>query len=945
MHLEHLLSQSAKKNPAGIALVDHGQSFTYQELDERVSKLATTLEKHLGTDRHIIGLLFEASIEAFVATQACTRLRRPFVPISPTASQEKIDALLSQTNPDIVLTTAQHVRRVGDITTLQTDTGTFSENAKRSLQIELPEDIAAIIFTSGSSGIPKGVLISYSGWVEMVKTWQQVMSISDYKQFLVMSGFDVAGFFDDMFMVNSVGATMHIVPMAVRRNINQLVTYINLHKLDFLDITPAYVRQLIRHLRENPEANHHQPKLVVVGSEAWFVQEMRDLRTTWPQAMILNSYGLTESIVDNGLFFAHDIREESLSPDELVPIGEPFGTTRFFVLDEEQNLVPDGTIGELHISSAGLSPGYFSAMEQTNFREYQGVRVVKTGDLVVKGMNGLYKLAGRSNQEVKIHGTRVDLYKLEQAFRNDPEIIDIAISHVNRPPSTMLMCFIVSPLSEKSERISNLYQKAVDVSGIPTLPIKFVFVDEIPRRADGKILWSTLQSQALPKTTPGTNIDTYLEIFRKNIRFDTNPDDDIFLHGADSLTIEMINLDLQAAGLEPIPLKAFYGGRSLSKIRTWLTINPDTQPTLVRDIVSDALLPSDFISNKSNTKDSTGSGHFLTGATGFLGIHVLHQLTSADTPVYCLTRANSLALAEEKIIKTWRKYFDDRYPQELVTPILGDLSEPNLGISRESEQIIVDQVEYIYHVGYWVNFLLDYFDLKKVNVQSFDEILRLAGKIKNSLVTFVSSSSTASITSSARLSDFDGYELTKYINEEKLAHYSKLGYRQNIVAPATITPRLERPVFGEHDFFWSFIQSCLEIGYFPNVNWWLDLVPVDEVSQAITAPRQSNDQKILFKNQRPLQLSDAVATISDEANLRLGVLSFELWLKTLEDQLKQGKGKQLAPFFSALKEKGIHFFETETNAVSPGYSLQFASISSLDLLQNYVRRFLHPYAS
>lgn len=953
---EKTLLNQAKTNPNKIALVDKGVSYSYQEIYTKALQLSIQLLEQASDCP--VALFFEPSVEGIISIYACLLTGMIFVPFSPQSALETMITIIDQVGSEIILTTDQLAENLQTfqrkILIVNQHSDNQSDQDRQLIQKkQTTTDVGAIFFTSGSTGKAKGVITPKSGWSQMVETWEKELRISQYEHFLVLSGFNFTGFVDDMFMCFFVGGTMHLCSPSYKSNIRKLVEYIEENQIDFLDFTPAYVRQLNR-LAEKQNLSFTPPPLVIVGSEAWLVEDMLKIRKSLPEATIINSYGLTEGVVDNGIFFATDIENRELTREELVPIGKPFGDTEFIVLDEFNQQVNQGEIGELCVASNGLALGYFANTGANNFDSFGGKRIVRTGDMVVQTNDGITKLIGRKDDVTKIHGKRIDLKQIEQIAYEFEQVKDCAviISHHNGIRS--VVCFLALYDCESSQLELEILTKIQKIIELPTIPFQCIQVPKIPRKPDGKTDIASLRQlcgQNQKVDILSTADDSIVsDIFRSHLDDEFNPNVDIFLHGADSLTLELINFDLEEKLGLTIPLEVFYQARTLKKISESIrNVKPKPQ-TDRRTVATLDYKISDLARlNQANQVLETEirplvmSNVLLTGSTGFLGIHILNQLLSSAEQIYCLVRGES-EIAKQRLVNHWQTHFSKPFPADRVVILPGNFAKPDLGLSAVDLETAFKNVDGVIHAGYWVNFLLDYFSQEEINVRGLEHMLRFSAQASNAPFIFISSSSTSLIHSTDLLSEHDGYELTKYVCEIMVKDHVKQGYQAATIAPALISPSLTQTIFPSKDFFWSFVDASLKTGSLPDIDWLVELVPVDELAQIICSGQHLVNQKAVITNRQPLNISDIQAELQQVTENKINLLPFQTWLQQLRQYLKIHPNLAIHPFLSGLEQKGTLFFDCGKTIYSPHEKVIFSEKPGKLLLAQYLEAKKLPHA-
>jgi thioester reductase-like protein len=239
---------------------------------------------------------------------------------------------------------------------------------------------------------------------------------------------------------------------------------------------------------------------------------------------------------------------------------------------------------------------------------------------------------------------------------------------------------------------------------------------------------------------------------------------------------------------------------------------------------------------------------FLTGVTGFFGAFLLSELlqqTEAD--IYCLVRSPNITEGKQKIQSTLQSYLLwNEHLSSRIIPVVGDLSEPLLGLSEREFLALAEQLDVIYHNGALVNFTYPYSALKAANVLGTEEILRLAAKIKLKPVHFISTTSVFSASESDEIrvvrevdeidnSELihDGYSQSKWVAEKLVAIAASRGIPVSIYRPGRISGHSKTGICNTNDHTFRTIKGCIQLGYAPNLDAMVNLTPVDYVSQAI----------------------------------------------------------------------------------------------------------------
>ncbi|WP_448265127.1 thioester reductase domain-containing protein [Nostoc sp. DSM 114159] len=300
------------------------------------------------------------------------------------------------------------------------------------------------------------------------------------------------------------------------------------------------------------------------------------------------------------------------------------------------------------------------------------------------------------------------------------------------------------------------------------------------------------------------------------------------------------------------------------------TSNANTAPSVL-DLGAEAVLdPTIHPSAASNLAIGEPKNIFLTGGTGFLGAFIIRELLQeTNANIYCLVRAANAEEGKSKLQNNLQQYaiWQEKFTSRII-PIVGDLSLPLLGIGSEQFQILAANIDTIYHSGALLNYVFPYSALKAANVLGTQEVLRLACQVKVKPVHYVSSVAVFESTAYAgkvvkEQDEFNhwegiylGYSQTKWVAEKLVKIARDRGLPVTIHRPPLISGDSKTGICNTHDFINLMTKGCLQMGYFPDVDYMLDMSPVDYVSKAIVyLSRQKESIGKAFNLQHPQPVS------------------------------------------------------------------------------------------
>ncbi|MEV0642684.1 amino acid adenylation domain-containing protein [Streptomyces sp. NPDC050619] len=491
--------QAADRDPRRVALVAHGETMTFAGLRDRSRAVAGVLARRGIGPETTVGLAIPRSLDSIVALFAVLRVGAAYVPLELDHPDERIAAIVADARPDVILTvSAVSPRLTGDLIELDRPLPaaepfvTFTPDDPNRLRHP-----AYTIYTSGSTGKPKGVVTEYAGLTNMLinhqrRIFEPVLAEHGHRVFriahTVSFAFDMS--WEELLWLAD-GHEVHVCDEELRRDAPRLVEYCLEHGIDVINVTPTYAQQLVAEgLLDNPA---RRPALVLLGGEAVTPTLWQRLAET-EGTVGYNLYGPTEYTINTlgvGTFECQD-----------PVVGVAIDNTDVYVLDPWLRPLPDGVPGELYVSGIGIARGYLGQPAQTAHRFVAcpfgapGERMYRTGDLVIRRPDGNLMYLGRTDQQVKIRGHRVELGEVEAVFAAHPAVRFVAA--VAQPDPQVDGAYrLAAYLVLDGEELATV---AAEVgAGLPDFlrPTHYAEVDSIPLTVNGKA-----DTKALPEAKP-----------------------------------------------------------------------------------------------------------------------------------------------------------------------------------------------------------------------------------------------------------------------------------------------------------------------------------------------------------------------------------------------------------------------------------------------------------
>ncbi|MFH0517537.1 amino acid adenylation domain-containing protein [Streptomyces sp. M41] len=494
--------RAADRAPERTALVAHGTTMTFAGLRDRSRAVAGVLAGRGIGPETTVGLAIPRSPDWIVALFAVLRVGAAYVPLELDHPDERIAAIVDDARPDVILTVSAVSPRLTGLSgeLIELDRPLPEAEPFVTFAPDDPDRLrhpAYTIYTSGSTGKPKGVVTEYAGLTNMLinhqrRIFEPVLAENGHRIFriahTVSFAFDMS--WEELLWLAD-GHEVHICDEELRRDAPRLVEYCLEHGIDVVNVTPTYAQQLVAEgLLDDPE---RRPPLVLLGGEAVTPTLWQRLAET-EGTVGYNLYGPTEYTINTlgvGTF-------ECADP----VVGVAIDNTDVYVLDPWLRPLPDGVPGELYVSGVGIARGYLGQSAQTAHRFVAcpfgapGERMYRTGDLVVRRTDGNLMYLGRTDQQVKIRGHRVELGEVEAAFAAHPAVRFVAAVAQPDPQvdgAYRLAAYLVLEGAE-------LPAVATDVGvALPDFlrPTHYAQVDSIPLTVNGKA-----DTKALPQAKP-----------------------------------------------------------------------------------------------------------------------------------------------------------------------------------------------------------------------------------------------------------------------------------------------------------------------------------------------------------------------------------------------------------------------------------------------------------
>lgn len=522
--LADYLERSADRVPERAALVDpDGTEICYQQLNLEAGRVAAFLVTRGVIPGDRVAVLLPKSATAVTAMLGILKARAAYVPIDWTAPSDRIRAILADCRVKALFTTSALVMVLQDFedppaTIVLTDLprGSQIPGSRRAiawqelLEGNLPaisregrsrQDLAYILYTSGSTGIPKGVMLSHGNALSFVDWCSSVFEPSEEDRFSNHAPFHFDLSVLDLYVSLKHGASVHLIDDTTGKNPKQLTTFIERRRVTVWYSTPS-ILHLMTSFGNLSQVDCSSLRLVLFAGEVFPVKHLRELTKMWPHVRYCNLYGPTETNVCTYAWVPSEIPEDRSEP---YPIGLPCTHCSAAVLDADGQEVAQGQEGLLYIAGESVFQGYWNRPRDNSsaFRLRDGVVWYCTGDVVREEPEDGYIYIGRRDRMVKRRGYRIELDDIERALYRHEGIRKVAVIAFKSASGDLGIAAFLEAVGEPRPSIIEMKMFCAHYLPAYMIPDVFTFLDALPRTSTDKTDYQALDLRSR-KGTGGT---------------------------------------------------------------------------------------------------------------------------------------------------------------------------------------------------------------------------------------------------------------------------------------------------------------------------------------------------------------------------------------------------------------------------------------------------------
>ncbi|MGW7823548.1 amino acid adenylation domain-containing protein [Streptomyces puniciscabiei] len=569
--LTELFEDQVRRTPDAVAVVADGESLTYAELDARAERLASELAGRGVGPETVVSVVLPRTADMVVALLGVLKAGGAYLPVDPAYAAARLPHVLPGARPHLLLTDAGNravvpatdipVVLLEDIDLRGTTADAGTAGVRRKAR---PGNLVYVVYTSGSTGVPKGVSVTHTTIVNAVDTMAAQAAMEPGRRVLLAAsfGFDVATF--ELFAALTRGGSVEIV-----RDVLAL-TERDTWDVDLICSVPSAFAELVDQL-----GDRIRPTALNISGEVLTPALAQRVRGLWPTARVINSYGPSETFYAT----AHLLDSDQPYADG-VPIGRPFPGVRAYILSPRLTLLPPGTPGELYLAGAGR--GYHRQARMTAERFVPdpygpaGARMYRTGDIARLTPDGELQHLGRVDTQVKIRGYRVEPGEIEAALTAHSRIDHAAVVVQHNGDSTPdLVAYLVPAHGGTAPPLDELRAHLAERLPEYMVPAAYVTLDRLPLSPNGKLDLKALPAADLTPTTPfraprTAREEVLAKLFGEVLGLERVGIDDGFfeLGGHSLLATRLINRARSDLGIE-IPIRKIFDLPTVSALAAW----------------------------------------------------------------------------------------------------------------------------------------------------------------------------------------------------------------------------------------------------------------------------------------------------------------------------------------------------------------------------------------
>jgi amino acid adenylation domain-containing protein/thioester reductase-like protein len=904
------------------ALIAEDGEFTYDELNKKANRIANALIRRGAKTEDRVMFILKRDSRLIAAILGIVKAGCAFIPVDPEYPEDRVNQVFEDSDANYIIT-KEDIPNALDIDELL-----LEKNDKNPEPDLSPQNLCYLIYTSGSTGKPKGVMVTHENITNYVypdpKNCYTYGLINDGKKSVAIATVAFDLFLHEAFPALMNGVTLVFANDEESKNPLALVDLFDRTGADVFSATPSRMMQYLE--LDGIKRILGNCNVMTIAGEP-FQPQLYPLLKEVTDADIYNVYGPTEITISCNT---------KLITDENITVGEPLFNVKEKIMDLDGNPMPQGVVGELYVAGCGVTKGYRNRDELNKDRYVMinGLRYYKTGDFAKENDNGELSILGRLDNQIKLRGLRIEIGEIESAISDYPGINSLAVIVREVQNNDHLCAYFTADSQIDVEDLKDSLKKRLTPYMVPTV---FLQMDKLPQTLNGKT-----DIKALPEPTltseyvaPENDLEaffaaTFSEIL--NIS-DIGVTDNFFNLGGTSLLVTKITIEAMTHGYE-LKYGDVFAHPTARELANFITSAGDSTKKEDKYSYDDIneILKKNTIENFINGEKEEIGNILLTGATGFLGIHVLRDFLENETgKVYCLLRKGRRTNPEERLKSLLFYYFSENYEELFGSRI--HLIEGDITKSSDFEKALPFAIDTVINCAANVKHFASGTQIEDINIGGVEKGVEFC-KTKGCKYIQISTTSVAgeSVNNFPPLdTDFDEQTLyvgqaldNKYLSSKFLAERVVLeaatkGLNAKIMRVGNLMARHSDSEFQinfETNGFINRLKAYGAIGKIPYsiLGGEVELTPIDITARSIILLSKSPKECRLFHtyNNHTIYIADIIEIMNSAGLPVEGVEEDEFntaFNEAMEDESKQeaisglvtavgmgkGKGRALVP--------------------------------------------------
>ncbi|HEU4962493.1 MAG TPA: amino acid adenylation domain-containing protein, partial [Bacilli bacterium] len=663
------LRTQAQETPEQTALSFEGDKLTYRELDDRIDRIVGALAAQGVQTESPVAIVMYRSVEMVASLHAVMRAGGFYVPIDPELPQDRIEWMVSEVDPNVVLTQKALLPLLEALgmadRAIVVDDGELPVVPVATVPLQA-DNAAYMIYTSGSTSRPKGVVNTHGGIRNRILWMQEALQLSSEDRVLQKTpySFDVSVW--EFLWAFHVGAQLVVAKPEGHKDPDYLIDLIKAESITTLHFVPSMLQIFLANPRSRECTSLRR---VICSGEALPVKLAQEFFEILPDCELHNLYGPTEAAVDVTWW-----KCEPTDSLRSIPIGYPIANTQMYILDESLNPVPIGVTGDLYIGGCQLARGYWKRPDLTAerfipdpFAKEVGARIYKTGDIARYLPNGAIEYLGRSDFQVKIRGFRIELGEIESQLLQQESIKEAVVADRGEAGNKYLCAYLVADRELTVSELRDALSKQLPEYMIPSY---FMYLEQLPLSPNGK-----LDRKALPEpeksahtgvayVAPTDEIEAKLvEIFQEVLDVEgVGIEHDFFELGGHSLKATVLISKIHKELHVELPLSEVFTNSKIKELARYVQTAEQNAYAAIRPIAEQAYYPTSSAQKRLyilGQLEGAGTSYNMPGA----------MMVEGDLDTERLDQAFRQLIGRHETLRTSFEMVDDEIVQRVHSDV------------------------------------------------------------------------------------------------------------------------------------------------------------------------------------------------------------------------------------------------------------------------------------